>query len=174
MAEMMEEILVLSRLDAGRMDYKPAALDLKAFCRRVVEEVHSATDRRCHVELSLADVPNEALADERLLGHMFTNLLINAVKYSEPGSLVRFAIEPDGTDAVCSVRDRGIGIPEADQQWLFNAFQRGGNVGDRPGTGLGLVIVKRCVELHGGKIEIKSKSGEGTEVTLRLPLFGNS
>ena len=79
----------------------------------------------------------------------------------------------DGTDAVCIIRDRGIGIPEADQQWLFNAFQRGGNVGERPGTGLGLVIVKRCVELHGGKIEIKSKPGEGTEVTVRLPLFQN-
>ena len=173
MAEMMEEILVLSRLDAGRVDYKPAALELDAFCRRVVEEVHSATDRRCHVELSLAHVPDQAQADERLLGHIFSNLLINAVKYSEPGGPVRFVIEADGPDAVCFIRDRGIGIPEADQQWLFNTFQRGGNVGDRPGTGLGLVIVKRCVELHGGKIEIKSKPGEGTEVTLRLPLFGN-
>ncbi|MEJ0088843.1 MAG: PAS domain S-box protein [Limisphaerales bacterium] len=171
MAEMMEEILVLSRLDAGRMDFKPATIDLNTFCRRVVDEVQSATDRRCAIELSLADENNEAQADERLLGHIFTNVLINAVKYSEPGSTVRFAIEPDGTDAVCTIRDRGIGIPEADQQWLFNAFQRGANVGDRPGTGLGLVIVKRCMELHGGKIEIKSKSGEGTEVTLRLPLF---
>lgn len=171
MAEMMEEILVLSRLDAGRMDYKPMALDLKAFCRRVVDKVQFATDGRCHIELSLADVPDEALADERLLGYMFTNLLINAVKYSEPGGQVRFAIEGDGADAVCTIRDRGIGIPETDQQWLFHAFQRGANVGDRPGTGLGLVIVKRCVELHGGKIQIKSKSGAGTEVTLRLPLF---
>lgn len=171
MAEMMEEILVLSRLDAGRMDYKPAALDLNAFCRRVVDEVNSATERRCNIELSFAGEIAEAQADERLLGHIFTNLLINAVKYSEPRSPVRFAIERDGADAVCLIRDRGIGIPEADQQWLFNAFQRGANVGDRPGTGLGLVIVKRCVELHGGKIEIKSKSGEGTEVTLRLPLF---
>ena len=173
MAEMMEEILVLSRLDAGRVDYKPVALDLKAFCRRVLDEIHSATERRCKIELSLADMPCETRADERLLSHIFSNLLINAVKYSEPGSLVRFAIEQDGADAVCVIRDRGIGIPEADQQWLFNAFQRGANVGDRPGTGLGLVIVKRCVELHGGKIEIKSRSGEGTEVTLRLPLFQN-
>ncbi len=141
MAEMMEEILVLSRLDAERMDFKPATIDLNAFCRRVVDGVQSATDRRCAIELSMAIENNEAQADDRLLGHIFTNVLINAVKYSEPGSTVRFAIEPDGTDAVCTIRDRGIGIPEVDQQWLFNAFQRGGNVGDRPGTGLGLVIV---------------------------------
>ncbi len=171
MAEMMEEILVLSRLDAGRMDFKPTAIDLSAFYRRVVDEVHSATDRRGAIELSLADMPTEAQADERLLGHVFTNLLSNAVKYSEPGARVHFTIESDGNDAVCVIRDRGIGIPEADQQWLFHAFQRGGNVGDRPGTGLGLVIVKRCVELHGGKIKITSNSGEGTEVTVRLPLF---
>lgn len=171
MAEMMEEILVLSRLDAGRMDYKPSTLEMQGFCRRVVDEVHSATDRRCDIELSLADVPDQAQGDERLLSHIFSNLLINAVKYSEPGGQVRFAIKPDGHDAVCVIRDRGIGIPEVDQQWLFNAFQRGGNVGDRPGTGLGLVIVKRCVELHGGTIEINSQPGEGTEVTLRLPIF---
>ncbi len=171
MGEMMEEILVLSRLDAGRMEFKPAAIDLNAFCRRVVDEVHSAADRRCAIELSLADLPGETQADERLLGHIFTNLLGNAVKYSESGAKVHFAIEPDGDDAVCIIRDRGIGIAETDQQWLFHAFQRGGNVGDRPGTGLGLVIVKRCVELHGGKIKIKSKSGQGTEVIVRLPLF---
>jgi PAS domain S-box-containing protein len=171
MAEMMEEILVLSRLDAGRMEFKPINIDLNAFCRRIVDEVHSATNRRCGIELSLADVPGQARADERLLGHVFTNLLGNALKYSLPDATVHFGIEADGEDAVCIIRDRGIGIPDTDQQWLFHAFQRGGNVGERPGTGLGLVIVKRCVELHGGKIKIKSKSGEGTEVTVRLPLF---
>jgi signal transduction histidine kinase len=70
------------------------------------------------------------------------------------------------------VRDTGIGISKVDQQRLFNAFQRGTNVGDRPGTGLGLVLVKRCVELHDGKIQISSKVGEGTIATVRLPMFG--
>ncbi|HMP83959.1 MAG TPA: ATP-binding protein [Verrucomicrobiota bacterium] len=171
MAGMMDEILVLSRLDAGRLESRPEAMDLDAFCRRIVEEVHAATERRCNIELSLADVPPRAKADERLLEHIFTNLLTNAVKYSESGGKVSFTIEPDDCDAVCTVRDHGIGIPEADQLWLFQAFQRGGNVGDRPGTGLGLVIVKRCVELHGGQIQINSKPGEGTKVTVRLPLF---
>jgi signal transduction histidine kinase len=108
-------------------------------------------------------------ADQRLLQHIFTNLLSNAVKYSEPERAVRFEIESKGTEIVCVIRDQGIGIPEADQEWLFNAFHRGQNVADRPGTGLGLVIVKRCVDLHGGKIRIESQLGKGTAVIVRLP-----
>ena len=171
MAEMMEEILVLSRLDAGRLESKPVAIDLKAFCTQIIEEVQSATERRCIIDFSISDGLQEARSDERLLGHIFTNLLTNAVKYSESGARVSLAIHAEGRDAICVFRDRGIGIPEADHRWLFQAFQRGGNVGDRPGTGLGLVIVKRCVELHGGQIQIVSRPGEGTEVTVRLPLF---
>ena len=113
-----------------------------------------------------------ARADERLLGHIFTNLLSNAVKYSEPGTSVRFTVERDRADALCVVRDEGIGISEADQQMLFTAFHRGANVGSRAGTGLGLLLVKRCVELHQGKVRIESKVGRGTTVTARLPVFG--
>jgi signal transduction histidine kinase len=139
----------------------------------MVDEVLSATNSRCPIELSLAAVPPEAKADESLLGHTLTNLLSNAVKYSEPGALVRFEVERDGDDAICTVRDRGIGIAEQDQFNLFQAFHRGGNVGTRPGTGLGLLMVKRCVELHRGQVNLVSKLGEGTTVTVRLPVFGN-
>jgi PAS domain S-box-containing protein len=171
MAAMMEEILVLSRLDAGKLDFQPAALDVSAFCRRVLDEVLSATNRRCQIELSLSPVSAQARADERLLGHIFTNLLSNAVKYSEPGATVRFSVDREGPDAVCTIRDQGIGISEEDQQHLFKAFHRGSNVGTRPGTGLGLLLVKRCAELHGGKLQLNSRIGEGTTVTVRLPVF---
>jgi signal transduction histidine kinase len=174
MAGMMEEVLVLSRLDAGKLDFQPAALDLNGYCRRVVDEVLSATNRRCVIELSLNSVPPEAQADERLLGHIFTNLLSNAVKYSEPAATVHFAVERDHHDAVCVIRDRGIGISEDDQKQLFKAFHRGDNVGTRPGTGLGLLLVKRCAELHGGKVQLSSNIGNGTTVTLRLPVFGTN
>ena len=83
---------------------------------------------------------------------------------------MRFEIECAGTEIVCTIRDEGIGIPEADREWLFSAFHRGHNVNDRPGTGLGLVIVKRCLDLHCGKIKVESKFGEGTVVTVRLPI----
>jgi PAS domain S-box-containing protein len=174
MAGMMEEILVLSRLDAGKLDFQPATLDLNSFCRCVVDEVLSATNRRCLIDLALDSVPTEAEADERLLGHIFTNLLSNAVKYSEPGATVHLAVERDGHDAVCVVRDRGIGISEEDQQQLFKAFHRGSNVGTRPGTGLGLLLVKRCAELHGGTVELHSRIGDGTSVMVKLPIFGTS
>jgi PAS domain S-box-containing protein len=173
MAGMMEEILVLSRLDAGGLQFKPASLDLTVFCRRIVDEVLSATNRRCGIGLSLKSILNEARADEGLLSHVFTNLLSNAVKYSEPGETVDFVLERDGLELVGTVRDRGLGISEQDQEKLFTAFHRGANVGTRPGTGLGLVLVKRCADLHGGKVNIASKIGEGTTVVVRLPVFSN-
>jgi PAS domain S-box-containing protein len=171
MAGLMEEVLVLGRLDAGRMPFQPVQLDLAALCARIVDEILSATDQRCPVRLGRlgeTPLPPLALADEQLLRHILANLLANAVKYSEPDSPVTLAVDPDGTDAVFTVSDRGIGIPESDVDGLFSAFQRGSNVGQRPGTGLGLVIVKRCVDLHGGTISLTSRPGQGTTVTVRL------
>jgi PAS domain S-box-containing protein len=169
MALIMEEVLLIGSFDAGKMEFKPAPLDLPSFVRKLVDEVLSATGQRCPIELSIPGIPGEIQADERLLRHIFTNLLTNAVKYSDAGRPVQFEIRRGGGETVCVVRDLGIGIPEADREWLFNAFHRGHNVDERPGTGLGLVIVKRCVDLHGGKIDVVSKVGEGTTVTVKLP-----
>ena len=174
MAELMEEVLLLGRFDAGRMNFEPAPLDLRILCTRIADEVTSAAGHACPIRLEFNSDVTETQADERLLRHIFTNLLTNAVKYSAPGAPVEFLIQRDGRNAVFQVRDRGIGIPEADQEWLFNGFHRGRNVGQRPGSGLGLVIVKRCVELHGGTISVDSKVGEGTNVTVALMLFGVS
>jgi PAS domain S-box-containing protein len=171
MAALMEETLLIGSFEAGKMEFKPAQLELWTFVRRLVEEVSSATNRRCPIEFLPGEMTANVQADERLLRHIFTNLLTNAVKYSDAGQIVRFEITCATAELVCTIRDRGIGIPDADREWLFNAFHRGLNVGDRPGTGLGLVIVKRCVDLHGGKIEVDSKPGEGTSVTLRLPVY---
>ena len=171
MAGMMEEILVLSRLDSGNLEFRPAPLDLETFCRRVVDEFHSATHRRCSIQLSVASALPKADADEQLLGHIFTNLLSNAVKYSEAGASVQFKVGREDANACCIIRDEGIGISEDDQNKLFTAFYRGANVGSRSGTGLGLVLVKRCVELHHGQVRIQSAIAKGTTVTIRLPVF---
>ena len=88
-----------------------------------MDEVLSTTGGRCPIELSFSEMPAEIQADERLLRHIFTNLLTNAVKYSDRGSPVRFEIAPVGGDMVYVIREQGIGIPEADREWLFNAFQ---------------------------------------------------
>ena len=171
MALLMEEVLFLGGLDAGKIEFKTAALELRTFMQRLVDEILSANNRRCPIELLFGEMPAEIQVDERLLRHIFTNLLTNAIKYSDAGRVVQFEIGRVGAEFVCVIRDQGIGIPEADREWLFDAFHRGHNVSDRPGTGLGLVIVKRCVDLHGGTIKVESKLGEGTVVTVRLPMF---
>jgi signal transduction histidine kinase len=172
MSGLMQEVLLLARVDAGKLACKPVRLDLRTFLERLIEEVRSASEHACVIELNVAPEAITAWADEALLRHTFTNLLSNAVKYSPLGQPVRFRVERDGAAAVFSVRDHGIGIPEADQKQLFQTFHRGGNVGERPGTGLGLVIVKRCVDLHAGTLRLESQVNAGTTVTVRLPLFG--
>ncbi|HTG43294.1 MAG TPA: PAS domain S-box protein, partial [Verrucomicrobiae bacterium] len=170
MADLMEEVLLLSRVEAGKLTFDPQSLELGSFCRRLVDEVLSATNRRCPIELTVDSMVAETYADERLLRHILINLLTNAVKYSPEGVAVRFFMARLGTKVRFEVIDRGIGIPEPDQKWLFNAFQRGRNVGAIPGTGLGLVIVKRCVELHRGTIRIDSAPGQGTRVEVEVPV----
>lgn len=172
MGGMMEEVLLLSRFDAGKTEFRPEPIALASYCQRIADEVLSATHHRCPIRVIGTDVLPSATADERLLRHVLTNLLMNASKYSDPGSAVDLKVFETGGDAVFEVRDRGIGIPESDRAWMFHAFQRGSNVGTRPGTGLGLVIVKRCVNLHGGRIELESAVGVGTTFRVYLPVFG--
>ncbi len=170
MADLMEEVLLLSRVEAGKLNLEPQPLDLGVFCRRLVDEVLSATNARCPIELTLDSVETDTFADDRLLRHILTNLLTNAVKYSPQGSPVHFRTARMAARIRFEIEDHGIGIPEPDQKWLFNAFQRGRNVGNIPGTGLGLVIVKRCVELHRGAIRVESSPGQGTKVEVEVPV----
>lgn len=171
MAGLMEDVLLLGRLDSGRMEFTPRPLDLPALCRRLVDEVLSTTDSRCPIEFSTAGLPSEAFADERLLRHILLNLLSNAVKYSAEGKSVRFTASPVRTGIEFLVGDEGIGIPEEDLPYLFEAFRRGSNVGQTPGTGLGLVIVKQSVELHRGGIHVDSRKNRGTVFTVTIPLI---
>jgi PAS domain S-box-containing protein len=173
MSSLMEEALVLSRVDAGKMLCEPAPTDLAALCRRIIEESVSACQCGGNVQLSISPTCAEAFADERLLRHIFGNLLSNALKYSPPEAPIQFDITREGSEALFVVRDRGIGIPEEDRQWLFEPFHRGRNVESRAGTGLGLTIVKRCVEVHGGRISVQSEVNQGAAFTVRLPLFPN-
>ena len=171
MSGMMEEVLVLGRLETDRMTFKPAAFDLRAFCQRVCDEIDSATGNRCPIHLRVEGETQQAFGDESVLRHILTNLLSNAVKYSPPDRSVEFVVQRDGVAAVCRIVDHGCGIPETDQKRLFQAFHRGSNVRQIPGTGLGLLIVRRCVALHGGDIQFVSIEGKGTTFTVRLPLF---
>jgi signal transduction histidine kinase len=173
MSGLMEQVLLLGRVEAHKLVLSPASLDLEAFGKKQVDEMQSASNRKCAINFSTEGDLSGARADEALLRHIFSNLLSNAMKYSSEGASVDFIIRREAQDAVFIVRDRGIGIPESDQPRLFEAFHRAANVGQISGTGLGLLIVKRCVELHQGSISFDSRVGEGTAFTVRLPLFGS-
>ena len=110
--------------------------------------------------------------DEGLLHYLFENLLSNAVKYSPEGGNIQFDLICDPIKKVATfyIQDQGIGIPEADQARLFESFYRASNVQSIQGTGLGLVIVKRCVDAHRGQINVASQVGIGTKFTVVLPL----
>ena len=171
MGVLMEQVLVLGRADVGKLTFTPAPIDLPTVCEKLVDESQSATVMRCVVDIHFENDLSGAMSDEPLLRHIFTNLLSNAAKYSPEGSTVEFKVRRDDQDAVFEVMDRGIGIPEEDQPRIFEAFQRAGNVGEISGSGLGLLIAKRCVEMHGGEIGFISSFGEGTTFTVRLPVF---
>lgn len=171
MGDLMEQVLVLGGADAGKLAYTPEPVDLQAVCEKLIDEALSATVRKCPVEASYDANLGGAMASESLLRHIFSNLISNAAKYSPAGTPVEFEVRRDSGLAVFTVRDRGIGIPEEDQPRMFEAFHRARNVADVAGSGLGLLITKRCVELHGGKIGFQSKAGEGTTFTVSLPVF---
>jgi signal transduction histidine kinase len=111
---------------------RPAALELGTFVPSLADGVLWATERRSPIELSLPVISTEIQANKRLLRHIFINLLTNAVKRSDTDRCgLKWSLTNGKT--VYAIRDQGIGIPEADQAWLFNAFHRGLKVGDRPG-----------------------------------------
>src|ERR1044071_5360108 len=171
MAKVMENVLLLGRAEAGKIEFKPEALDLQKFCEGLGHQVQSSTNGKCPIQFRAGAVP-AAVGDENLLRHILNNLLTNAVKYSAEGESVEFKVERLNGEAIFQIQDHGIGIPQADQKLLFGPFHRGRNATHLPGTGLGLVIVKRCVDLHGGQIACESAEGKGTTFVVRLPLFG--
>jgi PAS domain S-box-containing protein len=171
MSGMMEDVLLLGRVEAGVVNFSPTEVNLRVLCGRVVDEVKSATSAICPVYVTFeSTMPIVALGDTKLLHHILTNLLSNAIKYSrqEPVELRLKRVE---NQAVIEVVDHGIGIPAADRERLFETFHRGGNVGQVSGTGLGLVIVKRCCDVHGGSINFHSEENRGTTFTVKLPMF---
>ncbi len=170
MAGLIDEVLLLGRIEAGRLAFQPRPLDLQAFCRRLADEVQQASGLRCPIDVVALDSSPPAHSDETLLRHILGNLLTNAVKYSPAKTPVTLSIAIIAHEAILTVRDHGIGIPSEDQPRLFEVFCRGRNVGETPGLGLGLVIVKRCVEIHGGSVSLNSHPGRGTTVVVRLPV----
>ncbi len=173
MTQMLNDLLTLSQIEAGKLEFNPSPLDLEQFCRELVEELQQCEGEQCALALDYQSQCIPVILDDKLLRHILTNLLSNAFKYSPKGSTVRLSVlEQDGLVRF-EIQDRGIGIPKEGTKRLFEPFYRATNVGTIQGTGLGLSIVKQCVDLHGGKIAVNSIVGQGTTFTVTLPL-GNT
>jgi signal transduction histidine kinase len=174
MAQLLDELVDASRLQAGRpLELRREPIDLVGLARDVVAQHQQTTDR--HLLQLMNGVPRLVGVWDRVrLGRVLDNLLGNAVKYSPRGGVIQvcvdFGEQPDRF-AFVRVSDRGEGIPEADLPHIFEHFHRGTNVaGLIPGTGIGLSGARRILEQHGGSILVESAVGEGTTVTVRLPL----
>jgi two-component sensor histidine kinase len=156
--------------EANKLEFNPTQLNLEQFCRELVEDMRSSIPSHIILTFDCRGDGNNAYLDGKRLRQILTNLLSNAIKYSRQGGTVRFGLECVDDVAIFSIQDDGIGIPAADQLRLFESFHRASNVGMRPGTGLGLTIVKKCVDSQGGQITVDSVVGVGTKFTVTLPL----
>jgi len=169
MVQLLGDVLIIGRAEAGKLEFNPAPLDLAQFCRDLVEEMQLGAGAHHTITFGSQGECAEAHVDEKLLRQILSNLISNAVKYSPQGGPVRLELTCGEREAVLQVQDQGIGIPPPDQAHLFETFHRARNVENIPGTGLGLTIVKKSVDLHGGTIAVKSQVGAGTTVTVTLP-----
>ncbi len=174
MTELLDGILVIGKSEAGKLEFCPAPLDVARFARRLLESFAPTVGAKHELVIDISGDYEDAWADEKLLNHMLLNLLSNAVKYSPKGGTVRFSLAREGDRAVFVVSDEGIGIPVEDQARLFDSFHRGKNVGTIPGTGLGLAVVKRSVDVHQGELTVESEPGKGTKFVISLPLTAPS
>jgi two-component system, OmpR family, phosphate regulon sensor histidine kinase PhoR len=170
---LIDDVLTMSRIETGAFETKLRPVELTGVVRAAVGEIRvSAEEKGLDLRLSCPEQGLTVNADPDQLDRAMTNLLSNAVKYTPSGGRVGVSVHPDGGQAVVTVSDTGIGIPEKDQGSLFTRFFRASNAVTRsiPGTGLGLAIVSTIVSNHHGEVKLWSREGAGTTVTLGLPL----
>lgn len=187
MTQMLDDILIIGETESGKLDFNPVSLDLVAFCRHLAEELQPSEQtiifnyHNTYPNPSQNAEPGQftqlnnclPLFDEKLLRRILNNLLVNALKYSPPNSIIKFELHCLNNTAIFQIKDQGIGIPPEDQARLFEPFHRATNVGTIQGTGLGLAIVKQCVDLHRGEITVDSVPGN-TTFTVKLPLSSST
>ena len=169
----VNSILDVSRIEFGQFMIRPKPVSIASLVEACVEIMTlDAGQKGVRLSLDLAATLPELVADERALRQIVLNLLSNAIKFTGRDGRVVISGRVDRNEVVLSVADSGIGIAEGDLKQLGNPFFQAHASYDRPyeGSGLGLSVVKGLVELHGGRIDIASRLGEGTKVTLRLPL----
>lgn len=163
----------LSVAESGKLQLARDRLDLREALDSVVETWRPRFgERGLAVAVALPAEPVLVVGDASALARVFGNVLANGLKYTDPGGRIEVALSREGAQAVVRVTDTGVGIPPEEQPLVFERFFRG-EAGRRlgaEGTGVGLAIVREIVQAHGGEVALASRPGEGTTVTLRLPL----
>jgi signal transduction histidine kinase len=176
LARLVDDLLDVSRITTGKLAVRRSVIDLQATLRDAVETVRSFVEARRH-EL-VVDVPEEPVlveGDRTRLSQVFSNLVNNAAKYTEPGGRIELTLRKEGEEAVVCVRDNGIGLDGASLDSIFEMFVQVDRTLERTqaGLGVGLTLARRLVTLHGGTLAVKSEgAGQGSEFEVRLPLAG--
>ncbi|MBW4512671.1 MAG: CHASE3 domain-containing protein [Scytonematopsis contorta HA4267-MV1] len=168
MTQLLSDILTVTRADAGKLEFSPTYLEIQTFCLNLVEDFQISSQPQQIIQFRKEGSSTHAWLDEKLIYSILCNLLSNAIKYSPEGSNIYFLLicEPDFISF--KVKDSGIGIAEEDLEKLYHPFIRGKNVKHVLGTGLGLTVVKKCLDLHHGEIFVESEVGVGTTFTVTI------
>lgn len=165
---MVEEVLDVAKMDVGRLELRPETVDVPELIERVIEEMRPLAARK-RLVLSSELAGARVHADPRRLTQVLYNLSSNAIKFTPEGGAVRFISEAVDGEVRISVADTGIGIAQEDQSRVFDEFTQLDVEPSNDGTGLGLAIARRLVTAHGGRTELTSSPGEGSQFTVVLP-----
>lgn len=168
--DLLEDFLSLGKLDEGKVAARPEPFDLKEKVETIADDMKGLLKESQQLLYHHEGDRREVTTDINLVRNILINLISNAVKFSEPGKSIRIRSRVEGQHATISVADEGIGIAEEDQQHLFSSFFRGKNALNIQGTGLGLHIVRRYVDLLKGEIQLHSVLNQGTEITITFPI----
>jgi PAS domain S-box-containing protein len=162
MNKMVDQVLLTSRIESGKFAFEPQTRSIPDLMVQVASEMDQAHEQARRIAVRCDGVDQLRIVDPKLISHILVNLLVNALKYSPHDTAVTCTASADGDRLHFAVTDQGIGIPAADLPRLFESFHRGANVGNIQGTGIGLHIVRECVQLHRGTIEVTSTVGQGS------------
>ena len=172
---LVDDLLEVSRITTGRIQLRRERVAVAGIVEGAIETVRPLLEKRQH-ELTVALPPDPIWlnADFARIEQVLVNLLTNAVKYTETAGHIWLTVESQGQECVLRVRDDGEGISPTLMPRLFDLFTQAERSLDRSqgGLGIGLALVKRLTELHGGNVEANSVLGQGSEFVVRLPLFG--
>lgn len=169
MVQLLDDILTINRAETRNLEFNPQPLALENFCRQFVEEIKLSTNTQHELKFICQGKRIDACLDEKLLRSILANLLSNAIKYSPQDTSIYLYLIFHSDKIELKVKDKGVGISQEDMKDIFEPFYRGQNVRHLTGTGLGLVVVKKCVDLHSGSINITSDGLKGTIVEIMLP-----